>query len=879
MTSFLKKQIFIGCIAVLCTIIIAIPVSSLFYSLDGIVQNLMTHLRGESGIDSSIAIVYFNNDDIESLGGYPLKRSYYALLIKTLQELQVSAIGIDVGFSQPDERYPEYDNLLGSVVEGCPNIVMGGYFRRIDAVADTETVDTNLSPFLFTAIGNENWLIGKEPHFPFLSLRHKSNSLGYTNFLEDTSIPVVVKYGNGYMAAFGFELLRHGLRTLKSSVYALNNEIFLKNNIRNVNIPLRKNGSAELNFAGGKKALNLYRAVDVMKMYDEVAAGEFEGNAKGTWKGKFVLVGIIAEGRSTFIDSPFGHDFPSVGVHAMFIHNALHGNFITRMPYSYVYGISIIFGIISVILFSLRPPWLRILFVSCIVLGLVVISYFLFVLNSFIIPIALPVLTILTVGITVEIYKHRYIRKEVEVLTREKGRIEETLRLKESKLALLENELIKIKDTRTESDQVRLEAEIEQYKQEINRLREEAGDLQTGVSEESINAGEKCEMEGIVYAAGGPMEEVINMVRTVAESDATVLLLGESGTGKELVARALHNTSYRKEHAFVAVNCGALTETLLESELFGHEKGAFTGATREREGRFDIADKGTIFLDEIGDTSEAFQVKLLRVLQDGTFERVGGNHMRQVDVRVIAATNRDLHKAVKEKSFREDLYYRLNVISIEIPPLRERKTDLPLLVEHFLNLEDPRMTFSVSVMEAFRQHPWRGNVRELHSVIKRAVLLSRADGRTMLRVKDLPGILSTKQGSSDDLEEQIISALREKKFSRSAISETADLLGGLNRGTVAEYFRGYCFKTICESGMNLKAAVEKVTDMTDANVNMKVERKLREYVKNAAELVDRSIPLEDVLLRSKPKYKNLPQRYHSHLDQIITSAYEDKIVL
>jgi transcriptional regulator with GAF, ATPase, and Fis domain len=235
------------------------------------------------------------------------------------------------------------------------------------------------------------------------------------------------------------------------------------------------------------------------------------------------------------------------------------------------------------------------------------------------------------VGITLWVYKHRFIRGEIEVLTREKVRVEEVLRQKEKTLLSLEEELRRVREHKAEGNQDTLEMEIERYQEEIDRLREEAGDLQKAESNELAKSGEKRVMEGIVYCSGGPMEQVVTMVKTVADSDATVLLLGDSGTGKELVAHALHNYSRRREHAFVAVNCGALTETLLESELFGHEKGAFTGAVKEREGRFDLANKGTIFLDEIGDTSEAFQVKLLRVLQDGTFERVGGNHMRKVE--------------------------------------------------------------------------------------------------------------------------------------------------------------------------------------------------------------------------------------------------------
>jgi two-component system response regulator HydG len=231
------------------------------------------------------------------------------------------------------------------------------------------------------------------------------------------------------------------------------------------------------------------------------------------------------------------------------------------------------------------------------------------------------------------------------------------------------------------------------------------------------------------------MREVTRMVEAVAYSAATVLVTGESGTGKELVARALHSRSPRKSHPFVALNCGALTETLLESELFGHVKGSFTGAQRDQKGLFDAADGGTIFLDEIGDIPPATQVRLLRVLQEGEFKRVGATDAIRVDVRVIAATHRDLPKLVKAGKFREDLFYRLNVINVQLPALRERVEDVPLLAHHFLRRYSDRLgkkvkTLSQEAIELLCGYRWPGNVRELENAIERAVVLCRGDAIT-----------------------------------------------------------------------------------------------------------------------------------------------------
>jgi len=243
-----------------------------------------------------------------------------------------------------------------------------------------------------------------------------------------------------------------------------------------------------------------------------------------------------------------------------------------------------------------------------------------------------------------------------------------------------------------------------------------------------------------IVSNSNAMEEVLNLAGRVASSNATILLRGESGTGKELVAKAIHYHSPRADFPLIKVNCAALPENLLESELFGHEKGAFTGAVAKRIGRFEAADKGTIFLDEIGELTPGMQVKLLRVLQEREFERVGGNQTIKTDVRVIVATNRDLEKAIREGMFREDLYYRLNVVAVVIPPLRDRKEDVPALVEHFIkkySAENRKQISGVSseVRDLLMRYTYPGNVRELENIIERAVVLSKKGAIT---TADLP---------------------------------------------------------------------------------------------------------------------------------------------
>jgi len=237
------------------------------------------------------------------------------------------------------------------------------------------------------------------------------------------------------------------------------------------------------------------------------------------------------------------------------------------------------------------------------------------------------------------------------------------------------------------------------------------------------------------------MQNVFKLIGQLAMSDATALITGESGTGKELIARAIYGHSQRNDKPFLAINCAAIPENLLESELFGHEKGAFTGATNQRIGKFEQCNGGTLFLDEIGDMTPATQTKILRVLQNGTFERVGGNQPIKVDVRIIAATNKPLEQAVADKQFREDLFYRLNVVRLHVPPLRERRADIPLLVDYFLqkfgqkNAQSRPIAITDEALRALKSFDWPGNVRELENVMHRALVVSKGDA---ILTADLP---------------------------------------------------------------------------------------------------------------------------------------------
>lgn len=333
---------------------------------------------------------------------------------------------------------------------------------------------------------------------------------------------------------------------------------------------------------------------------------------------------------------------------------------------------------------------------------------------------------------------------------------------------------------------------------EHSRLGVENRELRRQFSEENASTE--------ILGRSPAITSMLSMIRTVAPTEATVLITGESGTGKELVARALRAQSLRKDEPLVTVNCAALAETLLESELFGHEKGAFTGADKRREGRFKQADRGTLFLDEIGEMPIGVQAKLLRALQQGEIQRVGSDKSEHVDVRVIAATNRDLRKEVEERRFREDLYFRLNVISLEVPPLRQRKEDIPLLAAHFLSHYAERnhknvKGFSAQCMDMLLHYDWPGNVRELQNAVERAVILCTGEYVTG---PELPVNIA--------------------KLAAEAMPKSSEVSSSLAGLPLEEVERRAIEETLRETGDNKSAAARKL-GITRATLH----KKLRKY--------------------------------------------------
>ncbi len=344
---------------------------------------------------------------------------------------------------------------------------------------------------------------------------------------------------------------------------------------------------------------------------------------------------------------------------------------------------------------------------------------------------------------------------------------------------------------------------VELVAQEIVTLHLEITSREDRIRELNKELGSRYKYENMI-GKSKPMQNLYSLLDKIKTADSTVLIQGENGTGKELIARAIHYNSNRKDRAIVVQNCSAFNDNLLESELFGHVKGSFTGAIRDKKGLFEIADKGTFFLDEIGDTSPTMQVKLLRVLQEGTFTPVGAVEPRRVDVRVVAATNRNLKEMVEQGTFREDLYYRLNVINISVPPLRERKEDIPLLVDYFINKSNAGSEFKKSLtkraLEKLYDYAWPGNVRELQNEIERVIVLSGQETKL----------------TAEMLSPKILDASDKGKVQGSRIhGKLKDSLEDLEREMIREGLR--------RTGWN-KSKLAKELGISRAGLIMKVEK-------------------------------------------------------
>ncbi len=849
--------------------------------VDSDMSDLAFRLRGPVKMDTSIVVLAIRDSLLDSIGGVPLRPAYYSKLIDALDNLRVKAIGICIPFEPSiGEKRMQIGRLIDAFRK-AGNVCIGGFFNKVGSDLHPGLV-RQLSPKSFS----EFQVHSRPSHFPAGTdftlppggLVRSAAGVGHLNTgssLVKRSLPMFVQAGDSLkhrrvilVPSVVVELLRICLGVPRDSVIVDRGRIVIRDGSGSIEIPV-EHGSMRINYCGGVGELNIYPATSFLAHYVEYHNHERDWASLRKLRNKIVLIGLDAHHLGEFCITPFAKRFPIAGVYANALDTALRRRFLRKPPplITFLLAVMIAGGLFSSIT-NRRTPVGRAIAKGAITLAAYqAVAFGLFSLN--IILSFQPVLAGTAAILVGVVYRLRRVTAHSLNVEKEKARVENLHERDSRKISLLEKELESIKrhfggmleghaGTNSEMLQTR-----------------EAGPDDSQEYEWKNDSTDFENINGIAHAKHGKMKRVLDLATKVAASDATILILGESGTGKELIAETIHKFSNRNEGPFIAINCGAIPESLLESELFGHEEGAYTSANKTKKGLFEAADHGTIFLDEIAETSEFFQTKLLRVLQSGEFNRVGGTETIKVDIRVLAATNRAIDKLVRDQKFRKDLYYRLNVIRIFVPPLRERKDDIPSLVRYFLLKEDAAgMRVAKSVMDSFLNYDWPGNVRELESVIKRSVILARAEKREMIYSKDTPSEIFVRSKTSTDVESQIVDSLRRKRFTRSSIKETAMEVGGIHRGTVAEHLKGFCFKYFCECNFNTKETARKIACTDDAEVLERIENKLNEYLSNFVRNIDTSIPAAETKEKISLKYKKLPTRYHTYLHAMVDRLYE-----
>lgn len=806
--------------------------------------DILFKLRGSRTVSENMAFIHIDSRDLQELNQWPITRDYYGYLTFILKNVGARVVGFDILFSSENSRYPEYDADFSEFLRTAHNVCLPFAFADLsDTFSDEE----------------QSCFLGTEPIWPIDLFRQHIIGTGFTNLLDETTIRrqvLVAKYENNFYLSFGLELARLYKYGVDSEMHISPHKITLHDSSSQSIILTDACARVRLNHFGNLENMQSMSLIDLLQTFqNDPESLDFQD--------KLVLVGVTASGAAPMKVSPYLAAYPASLVHFTVAENVLHNCFIRTLPTCCVISIMMIAAIFGALFFSVE--WRSILLSIISLFIYFALALLLFKIIELALPLFAPttiyLLTIILVFF-IDYDKTRQSEKSVHMLYQQHIAAKQ-LHLDEAEANI---QLLQKQQARQTFESQLL---LEEKQQAVLRLEKELRDLQ--ISTREIIPVVSARYAAIIHAPHSAMVHVLQLVEKVSSDDIPVLISGETGTGKEVIARAIHESSKRPNKSFIAVNCGALPETLLESELFGHEKGAFTGATAQRKGRFELADGGTLFLDEITETTPAFQAKLLRVLQEGTFERLGSEKTIKVNVRIIAASSKNIEEQVQQEQFRQDLYYRLNGFPIELPPLRERQDDIPLLARHFLKKHgyDQIVHFSERALQVLQSYRWPGNVRELENTIRRAAILAQSDGRKMIQEIDLPAplretTLEKLQSQYQSLDEQILETLRSLKFSHSSINQTAQALGDKDRGTITEYFRGLCFDSLVRAEFDLDAATSSLAATNEQVVIDKVKGKIADYLRKVQNDIHSPI-----------LYKGLPKKYHKTLDQIIDYIHKN----
>ena len=929
---FVTLGIGLGCS--LFAVIISVLFSGLITAWENKTLDYRFKLRGSISSHPDIVLIDIDDVSMRAIGRWPWDRSYHARMIDILTKSGSSAIGYDVLFDQLAGI--EGDTILKNITAGAKNLYYPVGFAL--QAAPLESVKHTKSDPSMEMLKKFNlpWQMPVNGHLlnversvaPFSELLKVSEGMGHISSNRDADgtvrrVPLAVNLEGGFFPAFGLSLARAYLQVPEADILIQpGSGIFLKNAKRpgergskDIKIPIDDHGMMVINYAGRwEETFVHYSFIDVMRAAE---SEQGRNDLRESLKGKICLVSNTATGYD-LKPTPVEENYPGGGIHASIIDTILTEGFLREISRAGKLLILLILvtgaAWLSAGSIAGRDWKISLLSLCILIVAYWGLSYAAFSKMGLITEVFSPSLGMILGYLTATLYgksveQRRTVRIEAEMeqLGKSLKSMSQDLGKKEESLSNLREELsermslfntVMVRDEESIQRIVHLEAKVESALKEKSLLLDSKQQLEMKLARiltEPVHSefpleGEweelqrECAGHGIITRSLKVLRR-FEQIRKAAQTKSPVLILGESGTGKELFARAIHELSLRSGRPFVIVDTPAISDALFESDLFGHVRGAFTGAVNERKGYFEMAQGGTLFLDEIGDLSGRIQAGLLGVLQRYEIKRVGSSSPFKVDVRVIAATNRNLSEDIGKGTFREDLYYRLNVVSVELPPLRERMEDIDPLVLYFL--EKYRAENGISdheikgvtpdTLRRLKAHSWRGNIRELENAIARAVTMAKGKWITEGDIGPLQFSPSSplagegkEEGNLEGAgEEAFISLMERTGFS---IDKTARILGE-SRNTVAHRFKGICFERLAACNGDTDRASLELSGGRSESLH-KVRQRMEEYYNNLLIVIQQYKYAEDALSECRRRFKNLKGRYFTAVEKLVNKHFE-----
>ncbi|MBI5755703.1 MAG: sigma 54-interacting transcriptional regulator [Nitrospirae bacterium] len=952
----------VGLSASIFVLIISFIFSGLFTAWEDKTADYRLKLRGKIDTHPDIVLIDIDDSSMQAIGRWPWDRAYHGKMIDILSASKAAAIGYDILFDHPVEG--EGDRVLINATSSAKDLLYPvGFALQDKPVESIGTPDSRPSaglPEKFTIvqdISNPGRIFSVERTVPpFAGLLTVTGGMGHISSNRDTDgtirrVPLVVNLNGRFFPAFGLSVVASYLKVPNEDI-VINpgSYITLKNAMipghtakRNIHIPIDDRGMMVINYAGRwEDTFTHYSFVDILKEADKKDGLEGIGEILS---GKIALISNTATGYDLKPVS-IEDNFPGGGIHANIINTILTENFLRRLSIPGRILILIASGIAAAWI-AINRRWKVSLLSCCLVVGAYwILSYILLLWTGFITDMFSPTVVMFLSFTTATLYgkgveqeRSTQLFTELELLGKSIKSMTGDLSAKEDELLRLRQELservssagmvmgqeevssrriasLEVKMEETLREKVLLLRSKQQLEMKLARLLTEPSHSDLQLPDGLDELRKECARYGIITRSPRVLK-IFEDIKKAAQTRSPVLILGESGTGKELFARAVHELSPRSVKPLIVVDTPAVSDNLFESELFGHVRGAFTGAVSDRKGYFEAAQGGTLFLDEIGDLSTRIQAGLLGVLQRHEFRKVGSATPIKTDVRIITATNKNLVEETAKGSFREDLYYRLNVVSVVLPPLRERPEDIEPLVHYFLgkycaenglkyggggNEKGDIKGLTPSAIERLKSHTWKGNIRELENVIARSVTMSKGGWITEEDMRldftnDTPPLNPLPQGEGRQngaaiipppltgggegegeaqpldaiRDEDFLSVLRKKGFN---IGDTAKVFN-ISRGTAAHRFKGICFETLVRYNGDIQKASFELSGSSFAYIEV-VKERVEEYYTNLIEVIKHCDSIEDAMSECRRRFKNLKGRYFRAMEELVRMYFDGK---